>query len=539
MKIIDPIQNVDQIVEKLKQEAAQRKQRLTSFENTNGQHGFVQTDRTSDSNIPSLPLESSLDDRDLARYTLSDLLAYDDIEFLHNAYQTILKRPPDLPALENGITKLRTGGISKIDLIADLWFSNEGQEKHVNIPGLKWHPWVRRLCGVPLLGRVVKALYDYLIARSQQKGKLRRVGSVLVRQDVIARYLNEVLVETVRDIAARIEEALRLLAEQKETNEAVERLTKYLEDRINEEAFAKRQESRDRTKEIEDLRRVYNKYRTQVELTEKELKKEMEHLFRKQQEVTTQLIYQQDRLARIGNQHSANAPVQHQTKTSSVSDDLDAFFASFDEHFRGNREAVKDRLRAYLPVVRMYQAGTEDRPILDVACGRGEWLELLKEEKLHARGVDINSVLVKQCGELGLEVKQADLLAELRSTPDGSVGAISGFHIVEHLSLEELIMFLNESLRSLRSGGLVLLETPNPENVMVSSCNFYFDPTHRNPVPSPVLRFMLESRGFIVVETLALNPSDEKPLAGDSDVARRFNQYFYGPMDYAIVARKV
>ena len=83
------------------------------------------------------------------------------------------------------------------------------------------------------------------------------------------------------------------------------------------------------------------------------------------------------------------------------------------------------------------------------------------------------------------------------------------------------------------------METPNPENVMVGSCNFYFDPTHRNPLPNAVLRFLVESRGFIVVESFGLNPSDEKPLAADSEVARRFNQYFYGPMDYAIVARKV
>jgi hypothetical protein len=91
----------------------------------------------------------------------------------------------------------------------------------------------------------------------------------------------------------------------------------------------------------------------------------------------------------------------------------------------------------------------------------------------------------------------------------------------------------------LRSGGLILLETPNPKNVLVGSCNFYFDPTHRNPLPDAVLKYLVESRGFIVIETFGLNPSDEQPVQNDSELARRFNEYFYGPMDYAIVAQKI
>jgi O-antigen chain-terminating methyltransferase len=86
---------------------------------------------------------------------------------------------------------------------------------------------------------------------------------------------------------------------------------------------------------------------------------------------------------------------------------------------------------------------------------------------------------------------------------------------------------------------LLLLETPNPQNVLVGSCNFYFDPTHRNPIPSPVLKFLVESRGFEVIEAFGLNPSDEKPVAADSEMAERFNEFFYGPMDYAIIARKL
>ena len=217
---------------------------------------------------------------------------------------------------------------------------------------------------------------------------------------------------------------------------------------------------------------------------------------------------------------------------------LDAFYASFDEQFRGSRDEIKQRLKVYLPIIEKQGIGSDAMPILDVGCGRGEWLELLKGEHLSASGVDSNRVLAEQCRAQGLEVVEEDLLSYLRGLPDASMGAVTGFHIIEHLPLETLIEFLNESVRILKSGGAVIFETPNPQNVLVGSCNFYFDPTHRNPVPSQVLSFLLESRGFVGVEILKLNPSDDTPVADDSELARRFNQYFYGPMDYAAIGRK-
>jgi len=81
-----------------------------------------------------------------------------------------------------------------------------------------------------------------------------------------------------------------------------------------------------------------------------------------------------------------------------------------------------------------------------------------------------------------------------------------------------------------------MLETPNPRNVLVGSCNFYFDPTHRNPLPSEVLQLWVETRGFDAIKVLPLNPSDAMPVPGDSEIVNRFNQYFYGPMDYGLIA---
>ena len=216
---------------------------------------------------------------------------------------------------------------------------------------------------------------------------------------------------------------------------------------------------------------------------------------------------------------------------------LDAFYASFDEQFRGSRDGIKERLRVYLPYLNAARAA-EVGTILDVGCGRGEWLELLQEQGFDATGVDCNSVLIRQCRERNLAVVEDDLMSYLRKLPTESIGTVTGFHVVEHLPLDVLIDFLNEVLRVLRPGRPIIFETPNPRNVLVGSCNFYFDPTHRNPLPSEVLKFLVESRGFTEVEVLPLNPSDETPVSGDSELVSRFNKYFYGPMDYGLVAWK-
>jgi hypothetical protein len=98
---------------------------------------------------------------------------------------------------------------------------------------------------------------------------------------------------------------------------------------------------------------------------------------------------------------------------------------------------------------------------------------------------------------------------------------------------------LDETVRVLKPGGIAIFETPNPQNVLVGSCNFYMDPTHRNPLPSPMLRFLAEARGLCRVSVLDLHPYPEAFHLDGSELATRFNQYFYGPQDYAVIGWKV
>jgi SAM-dependent methyltransferase len=258
----------------------------------------------------------------------------------------------------------------------------------------------------------------------------------------------------------------------------------------------------------------------------------------------TQLILQERRITILLEEARKRIPEpfsQEQLQVMTVEEKrpLEALYVSFEDQFRGTREDIKERCRVYLPLMKEAGLGTDAMPILDLGCGRGEWLELLREAGLQARGLDSNPILVEECRKRELEVVEGDLIAYLRSLPDASVGGVTGFHILEHLPFEILINALDETVRVLQPGGLAIFETPNPQNVLVGSCNFYIDPTHRRPLHSQMMQFLAEARGLCHVKILYLHPSEISPLRENTEVAKRFNEYFYGPMDYAIVGRRV
>jgi 2-polyprenyl-3-methyl-5-hydroxy-6-metoxy-1,4-benzoquinol methylase len=214
----------------------------------------------------------------------------------------------------------------------------------------------------------------------------------------------------------------------------------------------------------------------------------------------------------------------------------DATYLHFEDEFRGPREIIKERAAVYLPLVREALARTNDAPILDLGCGRGELLEVLRAEGLRASGVDANHAAVEQCRALRLDVDLRDVFEALRGTADETLGAVTAMHLVEHLPFPQVVLLLDEMIRVLRPGGVAILETPNPQNVLVGSSNFYIDPTHRNPVHPRTLRFLMEARGLDRVETMMLHPSREQRVPdSDSELARRFNDYFYGPQDFAAI----
>lgn len=229
----------------------------------------------------------------------------------------------------------------------------------------------------------------------------------------------------------------------------------------------------------------------------------------------------------------ATTSLQQQALESQV----DGFYSAFEDEFRGSRAAIRARLQRYLPLIRETNLSHE-LPLIDLGCGRGEWLELLKTEGYQPIGVDLNTTTLEQCRQQQLTVVQADALIYLQSLPDRSVAAVTGFHIVEHLPFAVLTGLVSEAFRVVQPGGFVLFETPNPRNVLVGSFSFYLDPTHRNPIPAEVLQFLLRYSGFEQVVPIWVNPSDLPKVAEDSELGRRFNELFYGFMDYAVMGLK-
>lgn len=211
------------------------------------------------------------------------------------------------------------------------------------------------------------------------------------------------------------------------------------------------------------------------------------------------------------------------------------FYRAFEDKFRGSRELILSRLNVYLPFIRPIKELNGPPNALDLGCGRGEWLELLDREGFDATGVDVDEGMLKACEQLHLTARKADALSYLESLPDASVGVVSAFHMVEHIPFDALQQLVQHALRVLVPGGLLIMETPNPENLQVGAHTFYYDPTHQRPIPPMLLAFLPEHYGFARTKILRLQQDPRL----DTAHAPELMDVLGGPSpDYAVVAQK-
>jgi O-antigen chain-terminating methyltransferase len=224
----------------------------------------------------------------------------------------------------------------------------------------------------------------------------------------------------------------------------------------------------------------------------------------------------------------------------------DAIYAAFENRFRGSREEIRSRLTAYAPLFEGLA------PVADLGCGRGEFLEVLRDKGIAACGVEGNSHVARDCRERGLDVVEGDLLAFLRTQAEGGLGGVFAAQVAEHLPPAVLQAVLNESHRALRPGGLLILETVNPRSVLGLLEVFNRDLTHERPLHPETLSFLAAAAGFsdVRVELKApvepaaqLQPVPSDGLPGraaqvlNENVAR-LNGLLYGPLEYALLARR-
>ena len=219
----------------------------------------------------------------------------------------------------------------------------------------------------------------------------------------------------------------------------------------------------------------------------------------------------------------------------------------FHEDYRGTFADIKNRFVDYVNFFR----GCQD--VVDLGCGRGEFLELMREASIAARGVELNKPMVELCKARGLDVVEEDAVAFLKKQAGESIGGIFAAHLIEHLHPGRLVELVRNSYAKLKKGGILVFETPNPENLYVFANSFYTDITHVRPIHPKLLKFLLSAVGFSQVKILYrgavpidqkledvknMGGVDPKLLEILSRNFQRVNQLIFGDQDYAAVATK-
>ena len=223
----------------------------------------------------------------------------------------------------------------------------------------------------------------------------------------------------------------------------------------------------------------------------------------------------------------APTPVPQQPSPGSFLD-----YGRFAERFRGTDEQIRRNMEFYRP----FFAGREN--VLDIGCGRGEFLEVMRESGVPARGIDLSPESVKQCQDKGLQAEVADLFAYLTAQPDGEFDGILSSQVVEHLPPERLPEMIRLCAAKLRRGGVLAIETPNPECLAIFATYFYLDPTHTRPMPHQYLQFCMEEAGLTGMEVHRLAPAIDS-IPELASLPADFRERFFGGLDYAIIGRVI
>lgn len=499
------------------------------------------------------PAAPRLPDKD--QYVLADFLGFDDEDFVEVAYSKLLRRPANDAGSREYLDALRNGVIGKVEVLGLIRFSEEGRRSAVHVDGLllpyKLHQWRRKRVVGWFIGMAMA------IARlPRMASHLQRLEATAARESHAIGHLLNFRLEGVQTSLSRLIEAVdhqdsalgRLANEQQRGIEEHDARLAALRDRADahDAALATSKARLDgldaalvaRKALIDAHGAALAGLQAGVERQNASFAELRGHVLDEQRRLRIMM----DRLAVFldtmttkghqGNQGYAHPPERQ--------------YVAFEDAFRGERGEIKKRAEHYLKT--LTAAGIQSNGgevILDLGCGRGEWLEVLAENGYRGRGVDLDEGMLAASSEMKLDVVKASALDYLRVQDGGSFAAITAMHLVEHIAHSALIELLDEVLRVLRPGGVLILETPNPENVLVGSCMFYMDPTHLHPIPPLLLQWVVQARGFeqVAIERLSDHRGEPAltPVPGSVPGAAQINQmvaWFTAPPDYAVIASK-
>lgn len=458
-------------------------------------------------------------------YALAEFLRFSDSDFIDVAYRALLLRPANDAGSAEYLAALRSGAVDRVEILGSIRFSEEGQRHSVHVDGLlrpyKLRRWRRlpvigwflgfglALAHLPRLARQLQAIEASAAHETQTLGQwVNRLDTAVARRLLHADHELKALRDELGNARQLLETMLR--GSEAEFQASVVKLSRQLHDsnEMHKAALAKLTE--------------------QVRGDQRRLMALLERL----------TVYLDGAMRQSGTGGESLGIPEMQS--------LERQYASFENAFRGDREQIKLRVAHYLKILASAGIDPEsDDLVIDLGSGRGEWLEVLAEHGYRARGVDLNRGMLKESELRGHEVVEADALNYLKTQDADSVAAITSMHVVEHLPNAILLQLIDEALRVLRPGGVLILETPNPENVLVGSCNFYLDPTHLNPIPPGLLQWTVQVRGFeqATIDRLVEHRGEPALLPVSKDVpgAAQINQmvaWFTAPPDYAVIARK-
>ncbi|WP_151733827.1 class I SAM-dependent methyltransferase ['Paenibacillus yunnanensis' Narsing Rao et al. 2020] len=271
-----------------------------------------------------------------------------------------------------------------------------------------------------------------------------------------------------------------------------------------------------------------------------------------EQQFRSELNFQNYRIRRIQKLYSKDTtpmPMElnlNEDKPTALTDAPDFDYLLFENRFRGTNEDIRNRQLKYLPYFENKQN------VLDIGCGRGEFLELLLSKDISAKGIDVTQEMVEYCQDLGLPVQNQDALVYLQQQQDNSIGGIFLGQVIEHIPFENIIQLVDLAWKKLMPGSFLIMETPNPQTLAIFNRSFYMDPTHVKPVHPLTVQFLVESVGFReakivfsgrVEKEMAIphiQSSKEHILNIDefNNSIDRVNDLLFGDQDYAIIARK-
>jgi O-antigen chain-terminating methyltransferase len=249
-----------------------------------------------------------------------------------------------------------------------------------------------------------------------------------------------------------------------------------------------------------------------------------------------QMIHDELRIIRLRQPSSAQPPVTAPPAAAAhfaSAPPLPAIdYTRFAFRFRGSEEHVRRTEEMYRPFF------VNCRSVLDIGCGRGEFLELMREMGIPAKGIDLGGESVAICRDKGLDAEVADLFDYPGLRSAGEFDGIFASQLVEHLEPARLPEMIRLCAASLRRGGTLAMETPNPDCLAIFATYFYLDPTHTRPVPHKLLEFYMEEAGIGFIEVREISPAVES-IPELAELPEPLRKRFFGGLDYAIVGRKL